>query len=79
MRTTLDLAADLLRRAKKRAADDGVPLRGVVEDALREYLSDRPRATNYKLKWVPVKGERMAGVDLDDRSSLFDLMDGRAR
>jgi len=76
MRTTIDIGDELFRRAKKRATDDGVPLRDVVEAALRSYLSGKPKATGYRLRWTPEKGELLPGVDLDDRSSLFDLMDG---
>jgi hypothetical protein len=76
MRTTIDINDELMRQAKKKAADDGVPLRDVVEDALRRYLSEKPGASGYKLKWTTEKGELMPGVDLDDRDSLFDLMDG---
>ena len=78
MRTTIDINDELMRHAKKRAANDGVPLRDVVEDALRRYLSDKPAATGYKLKWTTETGELMPGVDLDDRDSLFDLMDSSA-
>ena len=76
MRTTIEINDELMRHAKKRAANDGVPLRDVVEDALRRYLSEKPAATGYKLKWTTETGELMPGVDLDDRDSLFDLMDG---
>lgn len=76
MRTTIDIGDDLMRRAKKRAADEQVPLREVVEAALRQYLSDKPKGTGYKLKWTTEKGALMPGVDLDDRDSLFDIMDG---
>jgi len=76
MRTTIDINDELMRHAKQRAANDGVPLRDIVEDALRRYLSEKPAATGYKLKWTTESGELMPGVDLDDRDSLFDLMDG---
>ena len=76
MRTTIDINDELMRQAKKRAANDRVPLRDGVEDALRRYLSEKPAATGYKLKWTTESGELMPGVDLDDRDSLFDLMDG---
>jgi hypothetical protein len=76
MRTTIDIADDLMRRAKKRAADEGVPLRDIVEAALREHLSGESKASGYKFSWTTEKGELMPGVDLDDRDSLFDLMDG---
>jgi hypothetical protein len=72
----MDINDELMRRAKRKAADDGVPLRDVVEDALRRYLSEKRAANGYKLKWSTEGGELMPGVDLDDRDALFDLMDG---
>jgi len=76
MRTTMDISDELMRHAKKKAADDGIPLRDVVEDALRRYLAAKPATSGYKLKWTTESGKLMPGVDLDDRDSLFDLMDG---
>ena len=77
MRTTLDIADEVLRQAKKRAADDGVPLREVVETALRSFLSSRRARGTYKLQWSTDRGRLRPGVDLDDRNALFDVMDGR--
>ena len=77
MRTTVDIPGEVLRQAKKRAADDGVPMRDVVEAALRAYLSGRAKTGRYKLRWKAVRGWLQAGVDLDDRDALFDVMDGR--
>ena len=76
MRTTMDLSDELLRRAKKTAADRGVPLRDLVEDALREYLSNKPKRSAYRFEWTPDRGELLPGVDLDDRASLLDRMEG---
>ncbi len=76
MRTTVEIADELLRRAKKCADDERISLRDVIEAALRSYLSEKPKRTGYKLRWTPEKGETLPGVDLDDRSALFDLMDG---
>lgn len=73
----MDLSDDLLRRAKKRAADEGVPLRDLVEDALRRYLSGPQKRGAYKLRWGTERGRLQPGVNLDDRDALFDLMDGR--
>lgn len=77
MRTTLDLADEIFRRAKKRAADDGVPLRDVVEAALRSYLSGGPKTSKHELCWRTESGRLQPGVDLDDRDALFDRMGGR--
>jgi len=77
MRTTMDLSDELLRRAKKRAADEGLPLRDVVEDALRRYLAGSTRRGVYRLRWSSARGRLQPGVNLDDRDVLFDLMGGR--
>ena len=77
MRTTLDISNELPRLAKKKAADDRGPLRQVVEVALRRYLTGPARRTGYRLRWRTESGTLQPGVNLDDRQSLFDLMDGR--
>lgn len=78
MRTTIEIGDELLRQAKKRAADERAPLRAVIEAALREYLSPRRRQRGYRLRWHREHGRLQAGVRLDDREALFDLMEGRA-
>ena len=78
MRTTVDLNDELYRRLKKRAADEGVPLREIIESALRGFLrGDRNRGKAYRLRWRTEKGKLRPGVRLDDRSALFDLMGER--
>jgi hypothetical protein len=49
-------------------------LRQIVE-ALRQYL---PRRKKFRLKLTPhsAVGHLMPGVDLQDRDSLYDIMDG---
>ena len=75
MRTTLDINDDLLQRAKRRAVDQGAPLRAVVEDALRSYLSQKPQRGKFVWRWKTDSGKLQPGVRLDDHS-LFDRMDG---
>lgn len=77
MRTTLDIADEILRLAKRRAADERIALRELVEAALRSYLGGRRRTSGYRLRWRTERGRLQAGVRLDDREALFDLMDGR--
>ena len=40
-----------LRKAKRRAADEQIPLRDVVEAALRRYLSRKIAGGKYRLRW----------------------------
>ena len=77
MRTTIEISNELLRQAKKRAADEGVPLKKVIEEALRLYLEKRPKNKKYELRWHTERGRFLPGVRLDDRDALFDLMEGR--
>jgi hypothetical protein len=77
MRTTIEISEELLRQAKKRAADERAPLRAVIEAALRFYLGKRPKNKRYVLKWRTEKGHMLPGVRLDDRDALINLMEGR--
>lgn len=78
MRTTVELNDTLLRKAKERAAREGKPLRAIIEEALRALIHGQPSGgSSFKLQWRTEKGRLQAGVRLDDRQSLFDLMEGR--
>ncbi len=77
MRTTIEISDELLRQAKKGVADEGGPLKMVIEEALRSYLGKRPKNKKYELRWRTEKGRMLPGVRLDDRDALFDLMEGR--
>ena len=78
MRTTLDLDETLIRKAKRRAADEGTTLTAVIEGALRQYLAPaRPSGKPFRLKLLTKKGRRVAGVNLADRDSLYERMEGR--
>ena len=78
MRTTVDLNDELLREAKKRAADEGKTLRALMEEALRARIQTRGSAkSGFTLQWRTEHGRLQPGVRLDDRQSLFDLMEGR--
>jgi hypothetical protein len=77
MRTTLRIDDQLLRAAKKTAAETGRTLTAVVEDALRQALANRDRSTKsprFKLPSLDL-GETMPGVDLDNSAALLDLME----
>jgi plasmid stability protein len=78
MRTTLELDDELLEAAKQRAADEGKTLDAVVEEALAATLPPRPEEPKpYKLQWkVHRGGSVLPGVDIANRDSLYDIMDG---
>lgn len=79
MRTTLEIQDALLRLAKRRAAEEDRTLTGVIEDALRQYLTPPPRsARKFRLELLTMKGRLVPGVDLADRDSLHERMEGRA-
>jgi len=75
MKTTLNLDAQLLHLAKKSAADRGVTLTQVVEEALSAAVLPRATTRAFRLRWDPVKGDRSPTVDVADRGALYDRME----
>jgi hypothetical protein len=77
MRTTVRLDDDLLKSAKRFAANTGRSLTKLIEDALRHTLSRRTvkRAPkSVKLTTVSGRGLR-PGVDVDDSAALLAVME----
>lgn len=76
MRTTIRINDDLLKRAKKRAADEGRTLTSLVEDGLVLVLS-KAKANRRKRVELPVSkatGGVLPGVDLNRSSDLEEVM-----
>ena len=78
MRTTLEISDEIFRQLKRKAADEGATVRQVVENALRFYLGKPKVHKSYQLHWRTERGRILPGVRLDDRDTLFDIMDGRS-
>jgi hypothetical protein len=61
VKTTIEIDDALLKRAKVRAAEEGVTLRAIIERALRQELEQLARAEgDYVLRDASVRGE---GID----------------
>jgi hypothetical protein len=79
MRTTLNLDDHLLRAARKRAAEEDSTLTAVIEQALRRHLEPVASApSGFRLELLTKRGRLLPGVDVDDRDSLYERMEGRA-
>jgi hypothetical protein len=76
-RTTIRLDEQLLRDAKKLAAETGSTLTAVIEDALRATLARRASPIKDEHWEIPTfgMGGLMPGVDLDNSAALLDLME----
>jgi len=57
MKTTVEIADPLLRKARKIASREGVTLRALVERGLQRVVADAERSTPFKLRRVGFKGE----------------------
>ena len=76
MRTTIRINDDLLKRAKKRAVDEGRTLTSLVEEGLVLTLS-KAKANRRKRVVLPVSkatGGTLPGVDLNRSSDLEEIM-----
>jgi hypothetical protein len=76
MRTTIRINDDLLKRAKKRAADEGRTLTSLVEEGLLLTLS-KAKTSRRKRVELPVSkasGGVLPGVDLNRSSDLEEVM-----
>ena len=75
MNVTLNLDDEILRRAKTRAAREGISLTRFVEDALRSKLMDDERKEPFKLDLVTVQGHAPPNVDISNRDALYEVLD----
>jgi len=79
MRTTVLLPDELLRKAKKKAAEDGRTLTSMIEEGLRVLLAE-PKPTRRKRYELPISkasGGVMPGIDLNNSADLLEKMEGR--
>ena len=75
MKTTIEIADDVLARAKRQARREGKTLREVVEQALRQQLAAADTARAFKLKRHPFKGKgRQPGAVEGDWQGVRDLI-----
>jgi hypothetical protein len=77
MRTTIRLPENLLRKARKKAAEEGRTLTSLIEEGLKTVLAESKPAkrTQVKLPISSAKGGVLPGVDLNRSSDLLDLME----
>jgi hypothetical protein len=79
MRTTIRLSEELLKEAKRQAAESGTTLTAIIEDSLRERLyrgKERARSRKRVRLKTAGSGGVQPGIDLDDSAALLDAMEG---
>jgi hypothetical protein len=72
-RTTVRLPSELLKRAKRKAADEGRTLTSLIEDGLRLVVSDKHQKADRPRGPVPVSsatGGLLPGVDITKFSDI---------
>ena len=76
MRTTIRIKDDLLKRAKKRASEEGRTLTSLIEDALALAVA-KPKPSRRSRVELPVSkasGGVLPGIDLNRSSDLEEAM-----
>ena len=77
MRTTVRLSDELLRKARKKAAEKGKTLTSLIEEGLKTVLADGVRLSprpHAKLPISKATGGTLPGVDLNRSGDLDDRM-----
>ena len=75
MKTTIEIADDLMLKARRAAAREHKTLRQLVEEALRDRLTRRPPPPPFRLKKHAFAGEgRQASVSEGHWESVRDLI-----
>ncbi|MCG6870266.1 MAG: hypothetical protein LJE91_16495 [Gammaproteobacteria bacterium] len=70
---------DLLRRARKRAADEGRSLTSLIEDALTLVMAT-PKSDQLEKIDLPISnasGGVLPGIDLNRSADMEEIMNGR--
>jgi hypothetical protein len=75
-RTTLDIDDRVLKQLKKTAADEGRTLQAVANDLLKRALRTQTHQP-FSLQLQGWAADLQPGVDIEDRDSLFDVLNGR--
>jgi hypothetical protein len=79
MRTTVRLSEELLRKAKKQAAEKGQTLTSLIEEGLKIVLAEPGHPRRRARIQLPISratGGTMPGIDLNRTSDLEEQMDG---
>jgi CRISPR/Cas system-associated protein Csm6 len=70
MKTTVDIQDNLLRRARKLAADEKTTVRALIEEGLRRVIEERRGAKAFRLRKASFKGKglqpHLAGSSWDE-------------
>jgi hypothetical protein len=77
-RTTVRLPADLLKRARRKAAAERRTLTSLIEDGLRSVVAESRKVVKPKRVLPPISkatGGPMPGIDLADLSAVQEIDD----
>ena len=80
MMTTLNLDDAVMRAVKRSAVESRRTMTEVIEECLRDTLMRTGEGVDeerFVLRLPTVKGRARPGVDLNDRESLLEIMEGR--
>ena len=77
MKTTLNIDDTVMQRLREEAARQGRTMSELVEAGLRRVLAASPQPGEEALPELPGWHSGGARVDIADRSTLYEVMEGR--
>lgn len=78
MRTTIRMNDELLRRAKKLAAQEGRTLTSIIEEGVATVVNSRQnpqKAEDFRLPVSKKGGGVWPGIDINNSAQLYEIMD----
>jgi hypothetical protein len=77
-RTTVRLPEELLRRAKRKAAEEGRTLTALIEDGLRLVVGGKSKSGKRERQSIPLSpqtGGPLPGIDISNSAALQEIQD----
>jgi hypothetical protein len=76
-RTTVRLPVELLKRAKRKAAEEGRTLTALIEEGLRQVVAEKQKQKKRRLlpRISKATGGLMPGIDLTHMSTIYEMED----
>ena len=79
MKTTVEVATELMCQFKKQARDEGMTFKALLEKVMWRYVQNPPKKRRRRMRDCSVPGGMQPGVDLADWASVRAVINADGR